>query len=116
MQVSKCTGHAVSGVCPFANPKVGVHTYLDVPLQRFDTGFPTAGSGNSAIKLTCGGLAEHSHSPGWFFSSGIRLHYRLHQILLKVDSRLGKNALGVPHQRQFSFGRVGDFYIGVVLP
>ena len=57
-------GHAVGGVCPFANPE-GVRTYLDVSLQRFDTVFPAAGSGNSAIQLTCDELAEYSHSLGW---------------------------------------------------
>ena len=63
-QVSAFTGHAVGGVCPFANPE-GVRTYLDVSLQRFDTVFPAAGSGNSAIQLTCDELAEYSHSLGW---------------------------------------------------
>ena len=63
-QVSAFTGHAVGGVCPFANPE-GVRTYLDVSLQRFDTVFPAAGSGNSAIQLTCEELAGYSHSLGW---------------------------------------------------
>ena len=38
-QVYSFTGHAVGGVCPFANPD-GVRTYLDVSLQRFETVFP----------------------------------------------------------------------------
>lgn len=63
-QVSEFTGHAVGGVCPFANPE-GVRTWLDVSLRRFDTVFPAAGSGNSAIELTCDELAEYSHSLGW---------------------------------------------------
>lgn len=63
-QVVLFTGHAVGGVCPFANPD-GVKTYLDVSLKRFDTVFPAAGSGNSAIRLTCEELAEYSHSLGW---------------------------------------------------
>ena len=63
-QVSAFTGHAVGGVCPFANPE-GVRTWLDVSLRRFDTVFPAAGSGNSAIELTCDELAEYSHSLGW---------------------------------------------------
>lgn len=63
-QVSQFTGHAVGGVCPFANPE-GVKTYLDVSLRRFDTVFPAAGSGNSAIELTCPELEEYSHSRGW---------------------------------------------------
>ena len=63
-QVSAFTGHAIGGVCPFANPE-GVRTYLDVSLQRFDTVFPAAGSGNSAIELTCDELAQYSHSLSW---------------------------------------------------
>ena len=63
-QAQEMTGHAVGGVCPFANPE-GVHTYLDVSLKRFDTVFPAAGSSNSAIQLTCDELAEYSHSLEW---------------------------------------------------
>ena len=63
-QVSAFTGHAVGGVCPFANPE-GVRTYLDISLKRFDTVFPAAGSSNSAIELTCGELEEYSRSLGW---------------------------------------------------
>lgn len=63
-QAVEMTGHAVGGVCPFANPE-GVETYLDVSLQRFDTVFPAAGSSNSAIELTCKELEEYSHSRGW---------------------------------------------------
>ena len=60
-QAQEMTGHAVGGVCPFANPD-GVTTYLDVSLRRFDTVFPAAGSSNSAIELTCPELEEYSHS------------------------------------------------------
>lgn len=63
-QVQQFTGHAIGGVCPFGNPE-GVRTYLDVSLQRFDTVFPAAGSGNSAIELTCGELEQYSRSLGW---------------------------------------------------
>ena len=63
-QVSEMTGHAVGGVCPFANPE-GVKTYLDVSLKRFDTVFPAAGSSNSAIQLTCQELEEYSRCAGW---------------------------------------------------
>ncbi|MGE4277153.1 MAG: YbaK/EbsC family protein [Lawsonibacter sp.] len=63
-QVSQFTGHAVGGVCPFANPE-GVKTYLDVSLKRFDTVFPAAGSSNSAIELSCQELEAYSHSLGW---------------------------------------------------
>ena len=63
-QVSAFTGHAVGGVCPFANPE-GVRTYLDVSLKRFSTVFPAAGSSNSAIELTCAELEEYSRCRDW---------------------------------------------------
>ena len=63
-QVSQFTGHAIGGVCPFANPE-GVKTYLDVSIKRCDTIFPAAGSSNSAIELNCDELEEYSHSLGW---------------------------------------------------
>ena len=63
-QAQEMTGHAVGGVCPFANPD-GVTTYLDLSLQRFDTVFPAAGSSNSAIELTCPELEEYSRSAAW---------------------------------------------------
>ena len=63
-QVSALTGHAVGGVCPFANPE-GVDTYLDVSLKRFYTVFPAAGSSNSAIELTCEELEHYSNCKGW---------------------------------------------------
>ena len=63
-QVSQFTGHAIGGVCPFANPP-GVRTYLDVSMQRFTTVFPSAGSSNSAIELTCDELEQYSNSCGW---------------------------------------------------
>ena len=63
-QAQEMTGHAVGGVCPFANPE-GVITYLDVSLRRFDTVFPAAGSSNSAIQLTCQELEEYSRCAGW---------------------------------------------------
>ena len=63
-QVEPRTGHAVGGVCPFANPE-GTTAYLDVSLKRFDTVFPAAGSPNSAIELSCAELEAFSHSAGW---------------------------------------------------
>ena len=63
-QVAALTGHAVGGVCPFANP-AGVDTYLDVSLKRFDTVFPAAGSSNSAIELTCEELAKYANTDKW---------------------------------------------------
>lgn len=63
-EVEALTGHAIGGVCPFANPE-HVSVYLDESLKRFSTVFPAAGSGNSAIELTCDELEELSHATGW---------------------------------------------------
>ncbi len=63
-QVTDFTGHAIGGVCPFANPK-GVRTYLDISLKRFETVFPAAGSSNSAIELTCDELEKYSEALEW---------------------------------------------------
>ena len=52
-------GHDVGGVCPFALPE-DVKVYLDVSLKRFGTVFPAAGSGNSAVELTCEELEKYS--------------------------------------------------------
>ena len=62
--VEAMTGHAIGGVCPFGNPE---HTsvYLDESLRRFDTVFPAAGSGNSAVELTCGEPSEYSRAKEW---------------------------------------------------
>jgi prolyl-tRNA editing enzyme YbaK/EbsC (Cys-tRNA(Pro) deacylase) len=58
-EASTLVGHAVGGVCPFAvNP--GVEVYLDESMKRFDTVFPAAGSGNSAIEMTCPELEKYS--------------------------------------------------------
>ena len=58
------TGHAVGGVCPFANPE-GVLTYLDVSLKRFPLVYPACGSSNSAIPLTWEELMTISHAQGF---------------------------------------------------
>lgn len=58
------TGHAVGGVCPFANPE-GVKTYLDTSLKRFETVFPACGSSNSAIELTMEQLEQTSNYIKW---------------------------------------------------
>lgn len=62
--VEKYIGHAVGGVCPFGvNPDVT--TYLDISLKRFETVFPAAGSGNSAIELTIPELEKYSNFLEW---------------------------------------------------
>ena len=58
-------GHDPGGVCSFALPE-GVKTYLDVSLRRFATVFPTAGSANSAIEMSCEELERCSSGfAGW---------------------------------------------------
>lgn len=62
--VEPLIGHAVGGVCPFA-VNVGVETYLDVSIKRFQTVFPACGSSNSAIELTPEELEKYSRCVGW---------------------------------------------------
>lgn len=57
-------GHAVGGVCPFAVNE-GVQVYLDESLKRFETIFPAAGSGNSAIELTIPELEKYAGAADW---------------------------------------------------
>ncbi len=57
-------GHAVGGVCPFAVNE-GVQVYLDVSMKRFETVFPAAGSGNSAIELTIPEMETYSGFSDW---------------------------------------------------
>ena len=63
-QAAGLVGHAVGGVCPFGVNE-GVKVYLDESLKRFETVFPAAGSGNSAIELTIPELEETSLCAGW---------------------------------------------------
>ena len=58
-QVGEIIGHEAGGVCPFA-VNDGVEIYLDESLKRFETVFPAAGSGNSAIELTIDELEKYS--------------------------------------------------------
>lgn len=58
-EVHERIGHDVGGVCPFALPE-DVKVYLDESLKRFSTVYPAAGSGNSAIELTCEELEKYS--------------------------------------------------------
>ncbi|MCM1322729.1 MAG: YbaK/EbsC family protein [Acetobacter sp.] len=63
-EVSERTGHAVGGVCPFANPE-DVKIYFDVSLKRFQTVFPACGSANSAIELTLEELERYVPKAIW---------------------------------------------------
>lgn len=58
------TGHAIGGICPFANPP-GVQVYLDISLQRFRTIFPACGNNRSAIELTCEELFMYANALEW---------------------------------------------------
>lgn len=62
--VETYTGHAIGGVCPFANPDA-TETYLDVSLKRFETVFPAAGSANSAVELTCEEMEKYAEAKEW---------------------------------------------------
>ena len=57
-------GHQVGGVCPFAI-REGVKVYLDESLKRFETVYPAAGSGNSAIEMTIPELEKYSNYTKW---------------------------------------------------
>lgn len=63
-ELTELIGHPQGGVCPFAI-KSGVKVYLDESLKRFDTVFPAAGSGNSAIELTIPELEKASGFTEW---------------------------------------------------
>ena len=62
--VGNLIGHDVGGVCPFAIND-GVTVYLDISLKRFETVFPAAGSGNSAIGLRIDELEKYSNYKEW---------------------------------------------------
>lgn len=63
-QVEAVVGHDVGGVCPFAINE-GIDVYLDISLKRFESVFPAAGSGNSAIELTIPELEKYSGMKEW---------------------------------------------------
>jgi prolyl-tRNA editing enzyme YbaK/EbsC (Cys-tRNA(Pro) deacylase) len=63
-EVKELVGHDIGGVCPFGI-KDGVKVFLDASLRRFETVFPAAGSGNSAIRMTCKELEEISGCTKW---------------------------------------------------
>ena len=60
-EVTELIGHAIGGVCPFAI-KEEVEVYLDESMRRFETVFPAAGSGNSAIQLTCDQMEQYAQN------------------------------------------------------
>lgn len=50
-EVLEITGHPVGGVCPFGL-KNALEVYLDISLKEYESVYPAAGSGNSALKIT----------------------------------------------------------------
>lgn len=50
-EVEGYIGHPPGGVCPFALPE-GVKVYLDLSLKQYETVYPAAGTGNSAVRLS----------------------------------------------------------------
>lgn len=63
-ELMKYVGHEPGGVCPFGI-KPGVDVYLDESLKKFESVFPAAGSGNSAIELTIPELEKYSNYKEW---------------------------------------------------
>ena len=63
-EVEAYVGHAPGGVCPFGVNK-GVAVYLDESLRKFDTVYPVAGNGHTAVKLTLQELEAAAGAEGW---------------------------------------------------
>ena len=59
--VETLVGHAPGGVCPFGINE-GVEVYLDESLRKFETVYPAAGNGHTAVRLT---LPELEAAPFW---------------------------------------------------
>ena len=57
-------GHASGGVCPFGVNE-GVAVYLDESLRKFDTVYPAAGNGHTAVKLTLQELEAAAGAEDW---------------------------------------------------
>ena len=62
--VEALTGHAIGGVCPFANPDAAA-VHLDASLKRFPSVFPAVGNAASAIELTPDELEVVAEPVGW---------------------------------------------------
>ena len=63
-EVEAYVGHAPGGVCPFGVNE-GVAVYLDESLRKFDTVYPAAGNGHTAVKLTLQELEAAAGAEGW---------------------------------------------------
>ena len=63
-EVEKYIGHAPGGVCPFGVNE-GVEIWLDESLKKFETVYPAAGNGHTAVRLTVDELECISNASGW---------------------------------------------------
>lgn len=57
-------GHAPGGVCPFGINE-GVEAYLDESLRKFETVYPAAGNGHTAVRLTLPELEAAAGAKDW---------------------------------------------------
>lgn len=64
-EVLEYTGHAVGGVCPYANPEGKVKIYLDNSMKRFPMALPAAGSSSSCVRLTIEELERSCPGAEW---------------------------------------------------
>ena len=79
-------GHAPGGVCPFGVNE-GVAVYLDESLRKFDTVYPAAGNGHTAVKLTLQELEAAAGAEDWggcLQGAGRRIK-RVHPAVLLLD-------------------------------
>ena len=79
-------GHAPGGVCPFGVNE-GVAVYLDESLRKFDTVYPAAGNGHTAVKLTLQELEAAAGAEDWggcLQGAGRRIK-RVHPAVLLSD-------------------------------
>lgn len=64
-EVIEYTGHAIGGVCPYANPEGKVKVYLDESMKRFEKALPAAGSASSCVRLTIEELERSCPGAEW---------------------------------------------------
>lgn len=64
-EVLEYTGHAIGGVCPYANPEGKTKVYLDESMKRFDMALPAAGSSSSCVRLTIEELERSCPGAEW---------------------------------------------------
>ena len=64
-EVIEYTGHAIGGVCPYANPEGKCKVYLDESMKRFEMMLPAAGSSSSCVRLTLEELERSCPGAEW---------------------------------------------------